>query len=314
MPRVLVTGAGGFVGSHALTLLPSIVKGADIVPTSRLRRNTKAGLQLLDVTDRTAVDQIVARVAPTHVLHLAGMAALPAAAANPDEAWTVHLHGTLNIANAILRHVPNCVMVHAGSGQVYGASALAGLPMDEDTVLSPTDTYTATKAAADLALGALSRAGLRCIRLRPFNHIGPGQSEDFAIASFAAQIARIKAGRNEPVLKVGNLEARRDFLDVRDVAIAYAKALVHADEIAPGTILNLASGTSWRIRDLLEQLISLSAVDIAIEVDQARLRPTDIPLFLGDAGRARRALAWELRFAMDQTLRDILASAERSLS
>jgi GDP-4-dehydro-6-deoxy-D-mannose reductase len=153
-------------------------------------------VEMLDVTDADAVNQCIARFRPSHVVHLAGLAAIRTAIANTSMAWQVHLFGTLNVANAILGQTPNCILIFVGSGQVYGASARLGHPLDETALLDPTNGYEVTKAPADLALGALAAAqGLRCIRLRPFNHTGPGQREDFVIPSFALQIARIEAGQ-----------------------------------------------------------------------------------------------------------------------
>ncbi len=307
----MVTGAGGFVGAHTMATLLSEIEGVEIVATSRQGGHSPlvGRIEPLDVTDRAAVSASVARIAPSHAIHLAGMAALPAATANPDAAWDIHLGGTLNVARAILADAPDCLLVYVGSGQVYGVSANAGRAMDEQTLLTPSDTYTASKAAADLALGAMVKSGLKCLRFRPFNHIGPGQSEDFAVASFAAQIARIKVGQTAAVLKVGNLEARRDFLDVRDVAAAYALAVTRGAALPSGTILNLASGVARRMRDLLDTLLAIAETPISVEVDQSRLRPNDIPVFVGNANRARALLGWEPRFSLEQTLRDTFDAA-----
>jgi GDP-4-dehydro-6-deoxy-D-mannose reductase len=307
----MITGAGGFVGKHVTASLRSAIEHIEIIPTSRQSGSSLGTEQIeqLDVTDRTRVKDIIKRNCPTHIIHLAGMAALPAAAANPDATWEIHLGGTLNVARAIVECVPECLLIYVGSGQVYGASAHRGWPMDENTLLNPTDTYTTSKAAADLALGAMATSGLRCVRFRPFNHIGPGQSENFAIASFAAQIARIKAGKRNAVLKVGNLEARRDFLDVRDVATAYTLAVSTARTIPSGTILNLASGNAHPIRFLLDILINIADMPITVEVDTLRLRPNDTPVFVGNAAKAHELLGWKPRFSLEQTLQDTLKAA-----
>ena len=310
-PRVLITGAGGFVGAHLLTTLPSMIECVEIVATSRRGGNSLVAgrIEALDVTDSAAVSRIVQRIGPTHVIHLAGMAAVPAATANPDATWKIHLGGTLNVARAIMESVPECQLIYVGSGQVYGGSARTGLPMDETTLLCPTNTYTVSKAAADLALGAMANSGLRCLRFRPFNHIGPGQSEEFAVASFAAQIARIDAGRDEAVMRVGNLDARRDFLDVRDVAAAYALAITRGEAIPSGTILNLASGVARRVQELLDVLLSFAETPIKVDVESSRLRPNDIPVFIGNAGRAHELLGWQPQFSLEQTLRETFEAA-----
>ena len=168
------------------------------------------------------------------------------------------------------------------------------------------DEYAATKAAADLALGALAGKGLKCVRLRPFNHTGRGQDEAFVIPAIAMQIARIEAGLQPPVIRVGNLDAERDFLDVRDVVVAYALAVTKASELTPGTIINIASGTARRVRDILEYLLRLSRKPIALEKDEARMRPSDVPRIVGNGERARRLLGWVPEHSFDDTLADVL--------
>jgi GDP-4-dehydro-6-deoxy-D-mannose reductase len=163
-----------------------------------------------------------------------------------------------------------------------------------------------SKAAADLALGALAEEGLRCLRFRPFNHTGPNQSEDFVLPNFAMQIARIKSGKQPALMRVGNLEAERDFLDVRDVAAAYVLAIVKSDKIESGTVLNIASGIPRRIRDVLDEMIRMSGTSVAVESDRGRVRPNDVKRFVGDASRAHRLLGWAPKFSFDQTLGEIL--------
>jgi GDP-4-dehydro-6-deoxy-D-mannose reductase len=308
--RILITGAGGFVGPHLVAeLVARLGTGAAIVPTS-LHGGLVAGvgeMTALDVTDNDAVDQAVREIGPTHVIHLAGVSSLADASAEAKAAWDINTRGTLAVADAILRGSPQCQLVFAGSGLVYGASAKSGRPLDEAALLAPTSDYAVTKAAADLALGALAARGLKSVRLRLFNHTGPGQSEAFVMPAFAAQIARIEAGRQPAVMRVGNLDAVRDFLDVRDVATAYALAVQRAECLPGGVILNIASGVPRTIRSVLEGLLALSLIPIACETDPARLRPTETPHYVGDATRARRLLGWEPRYAFTETLANLLA-------
>lgn len=308
--KILITGANGFVGPHLIsTLRRNFGDQVDIYATSRIKADDPVigTVETLDVTDAHAVDQTVARIRPSHIVHLAGLAALGAVVANTPAAWQVHLFGSLNIANAILQHVPDCVLVYIGSGQVYGASARPGQPLNETSLLAPLNSYAATKAAADIALGALAAQGLRCIRLRPFNHTGPGQTEDFVIPNFAMQIARVEAGKQRPVIRVGNLEAERDFLDVCDVTAAYAQVVGKSDNMASGTILNIASGIPRRIRDVLDRLIALSDTVITVEQDPERMRSSETPWFVGDAGAARHLLGWSPEHSFDDTLANVLA-------
>jgi GDP-4-dehydro-6-deoxy-D-mannose reductase len=166
--------------------------------------------------------------------------------------------------------------------------------------------YAASKTAADLALGAMANDGLRVIRLRPFNHTGPGQSTDFVMPAFARQIARIAAGLQPPVIRTGALDTQRDFLDVRDVCTAYTSCLRHADNIASGTILNIASSVPRRIGDILDDLLRLAGASASVETEEALLRPSDIPIAAGDARTAQAALSWRPLIPWQQTLRDVL--------
>ena len=315
--KILITGAHGFVGPHLVaTLRRKFGDRAEIIATSRTSGvdPVLGTVESLDVTDKRAVDQIVARVRPSHVVHLAGLAAIRAVIADTPTAWQIHLFGTLNVANAIIEHAPDCTLVFISSGQVYGASARFALALDEATLLAPTNGYEVTKAAADLALGALVPQGLRCMRLRPFNHTGEGQTEDFVVPSFAMQIARIEAGRQPPVIRVGNLDVERDFLDVRDVTAAYALAVARSDDIASGTILNIASGHPRRISDILDRLVALSTMDIKVEQDPARMRPSDTPRFVGSAARAQALLGWRPEYNFDDTLSEVLTYCRRVVS
>lgn len=311
--RILVTGAAGFVGPYAARALKELLPAAQIVGASRSWAALPDFDEMLalDICDAPAVRRVIASVQPTHVLHLAGIAAPGRAASDPELAWRVNVFGTLNIARALLAAAPDCILAHVGSGLVYGESARAGIPLDETALPIPLDDYGVTKMAADMAIGSLTRKGLRAVRLRPFNHSGPGQSEDYVVPAFAMQIARIEAGLADPVLRVGNLEAERDFLDVRDVAYAYALTLSRSETLPPGSIFNLASGRAQRISEILNTLLSFSGTAIRVEPDEARMRLTDIPTMVGDATRARDSLGWSPSHAFDQTLRDVLDDNRR---
>ena len=292
MRRILVTGAEGFVGRHLQVALRAAYPEAELAMPG------------FDVTDGAAVVAGVAAARPDAVVHLAAIAAPMDAKRNPELAWRVNLMGTLSLARAVLQTAPEAVLLFAGTADAYGASFRPGTPVDETAALAPQNAYGATKAAADLALGAMAAEGLRVVRARPFNHTGPGQTDAFVVPAFARQVARIAAGLQVPVMTVGALAPERDFLDVRDVCAAYAACL--SAEVAPGTILNLASGVARRIGDVLQDLLGLAGVEAEIQTDAARLRPGDIPRAVGDASQARRLLGWAPRIAWEQTLRDVL--------
>jgi GDP-4-dehydro-6-deoxy-D-mannose reductase len=287
--RVLITGAAGFVGGYVMAALKAVqLDGLAVLATARaMDMGSGVAFHPLDITDAADTAAAIGQFQPTHVVHLAGIAAPTKAGADPDLAWRVNLGGTLNVARAILAHARSATLVFAGSGLVYGDTAKSGLPLSETDLLAPNTAYAATKAAAG--------QGLRVIRCRPFNHTGPGQTEDFVLPNFAAQIARIERGQQPPVLKVGNLDAMRDFLDVRDVADAYVRCILRSADLAPGTILNIASGRPVSIRALLDQMLAAARVPIQVEIDPARWRANDVPCFVGDAAAARRALDWAPR-------------------
>lgn len=312
MKRILVTGGGGFVAPYIVAALrESGVPATDIVMAGRAVHHISDGVRsiMLDITDERAVDAAVAEFLPSHIVHLAGVSSLPGASADPDLAWNVNVRGSLNVARALTWHAPDAMLIFASSGQIYGETAKLGRALTEEDILQPTSDYAVTKAAADLALGGLSYRGLKCVRFRLFNHAGAGQTEDFVLPSFAGQIARIEAGLQAPVIKVGNLDAERDFLDVRDVADAYVAAINRSSELPAGIVLNIASGVPRSIGKLLDQLVKKSSASIRIEVDPNRARPSETPQFFGDASRARKYLGWAPTRTIDAMLDDILAGA-----
>jgi GDP-4-dehydro-6-deoxy-D-mannose reductase len=297
--RILLTGASGFVAGHLIGRLRAAFPQAELILCGE-------GLEPLDIADRAAVFALVRRVRPDACVHLAAVSAVPAARRDPELAWRVNLHGSLALGEAILEFVPGCSLLYVSSAEIYGRSFQSGRALDETAALAPMNTYAATKAAADLALGAMATDGLRVVRLRPFNHTGPGQSAAFVVPAFARQVARIRAGLQAPEMDVGALDPRRDFLDVRDVCDAYVACLARADGLAPGTILNVASGTPRRIGDVLAELLALAGVSATIRSAAGLLRSSDIPTACGDASAARGLLGWAPRIPWRQTLSDVL--------
>ena len=293
--RILITGATGFVGTHLIGVLRREFPKADLL-TDRF-----------DITDAAAVHRAVRAASPDACIHLAGITALPAARRDPDQAWRVNLHGTLHLSDAVLAEAPNCRLLFVSSSEAYGRSFQSGTAIDEARPLAPMNTYAATKAASDLAIGARVADGLRAIRVRPFNHTGPGQTAQFVIPSFARQLARIAAGLQPPRMETGALDLQRDFLDVRDVCAAYAACLKLPDPlVAAGQILNLASGSPRRIGDILEQMRAIAGMEVEITTNTALLRPSEIPIAFGDSSRARRLLDWAPCIRWEQTLADVM--------
>jgi GDP-4-dehydro-6-deoxy-D-mannose reductase len=293
--RILITGASGFVASHLVPLLKTSIPSAELFT------------EPFDVTDKAATAHMVREARPDACVHLAAITTVANARANPDRAWEVNLLGTLNLARAVLAHARDCLLILASSAEIYGRSFDTGRPLDEAALPAPMNIYAATKTAADLALGAMANEGLRVVRMRLFNHTGPGQSGGFVVPDFARQIALIESGRQAPPMRVGPLDRMRDFLDVRDVCAAYVACLRRGSELPRETIINIASGVPRRIGDVLRDLLDLAGLHVEVATDTARLRGAEILTASGDGSRARRLLDWAPVIPWQQTLADVLA-------
>jgi len=307
--KILITGAAGFVGPHLITALQTLGLAMNqIVPAGLSAGALEATAQRhLNVTRTEDAEAIVKETQPTAVIHLAAVASSSAARADPVEAWQTNVFGTINMARAVLRHAPQAIFVFAGSSESYGDSfRLIDAPLDENVPLRPINTYATTKAAAEMAIGQFAHEGLKAVRFRPFNHTGPGQSAELVVASFARQIARIERGLQDPVIDVGNLDAERDFLDVRDVVRAYAAAATTPDFERAEAVFNLATARPVRIRSILQGLLALSSRDITVRIVPELLRPLEIARASGNPARVQQCLGWAPSISFDQTLGDVL--------
>ncbi len=298
--RVLITGGSGFVGTALTRLLATDHPECEVHALGHESRS-------FDICDHALVADLVQRIRPTAVVHLAAIAAPAEAKASPRRAWNVNLMGTLNVAEAIQRHAPDARLVFAGSSESYGAyfKTADGRPVREDAPLLPQTVYAATKASADLMLAQMAMDGLDVVRFRPFNHTGPGQADQFVVPAFARQVAEAAAGKRPRVIEVGNLDAARDFLDVRDVVRAYAKAALEPASSLSGNVYNLASGKPIAIRAILDRLIALSGVEVDVKTDPSRLRKNEIPVACGDASAAYADMGWRPAIPLEQTLHDV---------
>lgn len=307
--RVLVTGATGFVGRHLLPALGAAFPGAELVPAARAAEaGGDPAVRRFDLLDPEGIAALVADARPDACVHLAALSAVAESFKDPDAVWRANVDGARALAAALLRHAPDCRLLHVSSGEVYGLSFNDGEALDERAPLRPANPYAAAKAAADVALGETALRGLRVLRLRPLNHVGPGQTPRFVLASFARQIALIEAGAQPPVVRTGALDRRRDFLDVRDVCEAYAAALRRFDALPPGTVLNIASGRPRLLSDALAEMLRLAGVEARVEQEAAALRPTDVLSTSCSAAAAREALGWEPRIPWRDTLAALLES------
>ena len=295
--RALVTGAAGFVGRQ---LVPRLAAAGWQVDAFDLD---------LDVRAPAAVAACVARCAPDAVVHLAGQSSVGASLAQPEETARVNYLGAHALLEALRRHAPRARLLLIGSGEQYGPAEPAAPPFAESAPLRPRSPYARSKACADLLAARYAAQGLDVVRVRAFNHTGPGQGDAFVCASFARQAAEIAAGTREPVLRVGSLDSQRDFLDVDDVIAAYLALL---ERRAPAGAYNVASGVARRIGDVLQQLLDLAGIAPRIEIDPARLRPADSAV--GDAGRLRAATGWSPRVPFELTLSRVLEDWKRRVA
>lgn len=309
-PKVLITGINGFVGSHLADLLASegypvsgMALTRDLTPLSQVERQISVAYG--DIRSRKDVENVLAEVKPDCIYHLAGSSFVPDAEADPRLVYEVNVLGTLNILEAVRSSHPSSKILIVGSGEVYGNVPEAALPVNEDYPLKPTSPYGVTKACADLVAYQYATAyQMDVVRVRPFNHIGPRQSEQFVCSSFAKQIVEIEKGIRKPILNIGNLETRRDFTDVRDVVKAYQMVMEKAHG---GDVYNVGSGRAWKIGDIVKILISESTVkDIKLQQQQVRTRSNDIPVMLCNAFKLERDWGWKPEICMEQTLQDLL--------
>lgn len=308
--RVLITGVTGFVGSHLAEL--ALDHRSEVHGIIRWRsrteniRHLRDRLQLheCDLRDASSVKTLVADVLPDRIFHLAAQSYVPTSWNAPAETLTTNILGQLHLFDAMREAGLDAPVQIAGSSEEYGMVHPDETPITEDNPLRPLSPYAVSKVAQDtLAYQYFMSYGTRAIRTRAFNHTGPRRGDVFVTSNFAKQIAEIEAGSQEPVMRVGNLEARRDFTDVRDVVRAYWMSLEHC---TPGEVYNIASGKAWTIQEILDMLLDLSDVDIAVEQDPARLRPSDVPLLLGDSSKFRAATGWEPEIPFETTARDLL--------
>lgn len=314
--RTLVTGAAGFVGGHMIHYLLTDTE-QEIIGTIYRRQPRHAWpanrvhTEQLDLREEAAVAEILTRWHPDFIIHLAGQSFVPVSWKHPWPTFEQNVLTLINILKGVRLAKLDARVLVIGSGEEYGEIRPEDLPIDEETPLRPTSPYAVSKVAEDLLGWQYHRShNLHVIRVRPFNHIGPGQNEMFVTSSFARQIAHIEAGKAPPTLRHGNLSAQRDFTDVRDVVRAYWQILQHGKA---GAVYNVGSGRAVSIRTILDSYLAQAKMPIALEQDPNRIRPADIPTIVCDPDRLQRATGWCPQIPLQKTLSDILADWRQRL-
>ncbi len=305
--RALVTGVGGFVGGHLAREFADDgyeVHGLDIHRHGPLPDGVEE-IHVTDVLDGGAVARLVGDLRPDVVVHLAGAASVRESFDHPLRTWRLNLDGTLSVLEAVRTARSETTVLAVTSSEMYGLVPLDSLPVTEATPARPHSPYGASKAAADLAIAQYHDGyGLRALRARPFNHLGPGQDNRFLVPSVAEQIARGEAGSVERIeVRVGNTETRRDFLDVRDVVHAYRLIIDQGDPRVPYVI---GSGRSRSVQEILDGLAAQARNPVDFVVDPARRREGEQPDLYGSSERLTSDTGWSPRFSLNETLRDTL--------
>jgi len=304
--RILVTGAGGFAGRHLVPLLAQrrheVTAG---VHESRPEPVAGVSCVRMDVMNRDNVMQVVKDAQPDAIVHLAAQSNVRRSWANAAETLQCNTIASLHIYEAMKSACPHAKLLSVGSSEEYGGEALPDRePITERAPCVPLNPYAVSKFAAGQLLRQLARQdGMRVIHARPFNHFGPGQREGFVVADFASQIVRIESGAGEPVIKVGNLSAVRDFTDVRDVVRAYL--LLLESDIESG-VYNISSMVPREIRWILDRLIASAKTAIRVEVDPEKLRPVEIPVYVGSSKKLEQAVGWKPQYDIERSLQETL--------
>ncbi len=311
MTRCLITGITGFAGSHLAEYL--LERGdCEVHGILRWRARTehiegirnRIHLHHCDIRDLTAMTEVIRAVQPDRIWHLAAQSFVPMSWIAPAETLTTNVVGQSNLLEAVRAVGCKARIQIAGSSEEYGLVKPDETPITEENPLRPLSPYGVSKVAQDLMGYQYHQSyGMFIVRTRAFNHTGPRRGEVFVTSNFARQIAEIEKGIRPPVIRVGNLEAVRDFTDVRDTVVAYWLVLEHG---RPGEVYNIATGRGWRIREMLDILLSIARVKVTVEPDPARMRPSDVELLIGSPAKVERETGWQRRYSFEQTMNDLL--------
>lgn len=308
--KALITGIGGFVGGHLARHLlqedDTQVFGTTFFPAEQHKHLSDAGahLQQVNLIEEKAVENLLADIRPDHIYHLAAQSFVPESFENPWDTLSNNIRSQLNILHSMIKLNLDAKILIVGSSEEYGPVSPDDIPVTEQQALRPANPYSVSKVTQDmLGLQYFLSHNLQAIRVRPFNHIGPGQSARFVAPAFASQIAAIEKNEQEPILYVGNLEARRDFTDVRDMVRAYQQVITLGE---PGAVYNIGTGQAHSIQELLDTLLHMTDMPIEVQPDPARMRPVEVPIVVCNAEKVRATTGWKPTYTFEQTLADIL--------
>jgi GDP-4-dehydro-6-deoxy-D-mannose reductase len=310
--RVLITGITGFAGSHLAEYIlanhPDVRVFGFVRWRSRMDNivhiQDKIDLHEADIKDVISLKKALADIKPDRIFHLAAQSFVPASWRLPAETFAINAVGQINLFEALLSLKLNPKIQIAGSSEEYGHVFPNEVPMKETNPFRPLSPYAVSKVAQDLlAYQYFKSYGMKTVRTRGFNHTGPRRGEVFVTSNFAKQIAEIEKRKKEPVIHVGNLEAKRDFTDVRDIVRAYWLA---AEKGEDGEVYNVGSGKAMAMKEMLDILLSLSKAKVKIKVDPERLRPSDVPILQSDSGKFVRLTGWKPQIPLEQTFKDLL--------
>ena len=310
--RVLITGVTGFVGSHMVDFLAQHHPQVEVHGILRWRSRTEnidhiqSGLALheCDIRDASSVRDVVEKVRPDRIFHLAAQSFVPASWSAPEETLSTNLMGQLHIFEAVRRAGLKTRIQIAGSSEEYGMVHPDEIPITENNPLRPLSPYAVSKVAQDmLAYQYHQSYGTDVVRTRAFNHEGPRRGPVFVTSNFCRQVADIEKGRREPVIHVGNLESKRDFTDVRDIVRAYWLCL---EKCPAGEVYNIGSGRCWEIKEMLALILSMTDKVIEVRPDPARMRPSDVQILLSDTAKFTRETGWKPEIPFETTIRDLL--------
>jgi GDP-4-dehydro-6-deoxy-D-mannose reductase len=308
--KALITGIAGFVGSHLAELL--LLKGYEVYGLCRSRSKMdhiesiigKLHLEDADLLDSHSLYTTISRIQPDYVFHLAAQSFVPTSWVSPSVTLEVNIIGTANLFESVRQAKINPVIQIACSSEEYGLVHPQEVPIKETNPLRPQSPYAVSKVAMDyLGYQYFCSYKMRIIRTRGFNHTGPRRGETFVTSSFAKQIALIEKKKQPPILSVGNLESQRDWTDVRDMVKAY---LLSAEKCDPGEVYNICMGKAVRVGDMLDLLLSMSKVKVEIHQDPSRMRPSEVPVLIGDNTKFVKKTGWKPEIPFEKTMEDLL--------